>query len=290
MLAKLIKYNLKPIFKSILPFIIALFASVIFFNLTTYTIEYVQDENYNIINEIPSSEINVFLHGFANFFICCSLILLFAVAVRSIWRRFKSNFYSDEAYLTHTLPIPRRTLWNSHICSMLITFASVIMVLAINCFILALTRDGQQFLESFGLISGCSHCVGEYYYIKPLSLSFYFNYIFVIFAEFSFLTLSGMTGIILKNRFGKNISLISGILIYSLGSCLLLSLIFFIGNFDYEIFNMFDSTIYITTPGNEPSLDYMTRALLYISCIYTCYSIILYFVDQKLLQHGINLD
>lgn len=280
MLLKLIKHNLGPIFKAILPFIVALFASVLLFTFTVYDA---------LADVIAASQFQQFLHGLSQFMISCSLILLVAVAIRTIWRRFKSNFYGDEAYLTHTLPIPRHTLWNAQVCIVLITFISIIFVAIINCLILALTRDGQQLLESLGLIGGCSHCVGAYYYVEPLSFTFYLSYIFVFLAEFIFLTFCGLFGIIVSNHFGRNIALLSGIGVYFIGSLLIVGTFFLISNFDPAILNMLHGPS-IVGYGFELDLSFMARALFYIGAVYTCHCIILYFTNRKLLDQGVNLD
>ena len=294
MFFKLIKHNLRAIFKSILPFIIALLASVIFFNITDYTSELVFDENYNVVGEIISSNLDFFFHesiqffhGLAQFALYCSLILLAATTLRAIWRRFSTNFFSDEAYLTHTLPISRTTLWNAQICSILITFISVIIFLIVNCFILLLTRDGQRTLDSLGLLGGCAHCVGAYYYIEPRNLSFYLILTFIVFAEFLFMALCGITGIILKNRFGKNIATLSGVFIYLLGGAIAVLFIFLafgttsIGPDLGPSLGMY---------GTKPSLDPGLKTVLCIGSTYACLSIALYFIDQELIKKGINLE
>lgn len=292
MLLKLIKHNLGPIFKAILPFIVVLFASVLLFSFTAYetimTTE-IHDGQEIVVYDIIANDLQQFLHGLSQFMISCSLILLVAVAIRTIWRRFKSNFYGDEAYLTHTLPIPRHTLWNARVCIVLITFVSIIFVAIINCLILALTRDGQQLLESLGLIGGCSHCVGAYYYIEPLSLTYYLSYIFVALTEFIFLTFCGLFGIILSNHFSKNIALLSGIGVYFIGSLLVVGTFFLISNFDPTILNMLHGPS-IASPGFDLDLSFMARALSYIGIVYTCHCVILYFTNRKLLNQGVNLD
>lgn len=292
MLAKLIKYNLKPIIKSMLPFVTLLYFSVILFTVTAYIPEdiyAIQDGHRVIVDTILPSELQQFIHSLANFLISCSLILLFAVTIKAIIQRFKTSFYSDEAYLTHTLPIPRRTLWNAQTCTIIIVFASLITTLIPSCFILALTLNGQQLLESFGLISGCSHCIGDYFYIEPLSFITYLSYIFLVFTELSFLTLCGMLSIILKNRFHKSSALLIGIGVYFLGSCLLICIFYLISNFDPDISQLLKG-LSIATPGYTPDMSFMARALGYIGTVYLGYCTILYFTNQKLLKHGINLD
>lgn len=290
MLFKLIKHNLKSIFKSILPFIVLLLATVILFNVTAYTTEsVVVDDERLVVDIIHASEIQQFLHGLFEFMISCSLILLFAFTVRAIWSRFRNNFYGDEAYLTHTLPVARRTLWNAQILSVLVAFLGVILVMVLSCLFLTLTPSGMRLLDSLGLVGGCAHCVGTYYYVEPLELSFYLIYGFIVFIELTFLTLCGVTAIIIKNRVGNKLALLSGVVIYMLCSTLLLGIFYAIGQFDQDILRVFDGVPF-RTPGLEIDMSYMTRALLYIGLIYCAYCTALYFVDQKLLKRGINLD
>lgn len=294
MFTKLIKHNLKPIFKSILPFILAFTISVIAFTITAYESQYIYeslpDGKVNLVEIIEPPQIQLFLHGLFNFTTSCSLILLFAATVRVIWKRFKSNFYSDEAYLTHTLPISRHMLWNAHCCSMLITFASVIIVLALNCILLATTRSGAQLLESFGLIGGTPNGVGQYFSVKALSPTLYISYATLVFIELTFITICGMTGTILKNRFHKNIALLSGIGLYVLGSIILLTLYYIVDLIVPNSFNVFGS--YPGTIGFGQEINYgpITRAIFYISLVYLCYCTTLYFIDRKILQKGIDLE
>lgn len=290
MLFKLIKHNLKPIFKSILPFAVLLFTVVILFNVTSYTTEsVVVDDERLVVDIIHASELQQFLHGLANLMISCSLILLFASAIRAIWHRFRNNFYGDEAYLTHTLPVARRTLWNAQVLSILITFLGVVLIMVLSCLLLTLTPSGMMLLDSLGLVGGCAHCVDEYYYVEPLELSFYLIYGFIVFVELTFLTLCGITATIIKNRVGNKLALLSGVVIYMLCSTLLLGIFYLIGQCDQDILRVFDG-VPLRTPGFEIDMSYMTRALLYISLIYCAYCTTLYFVDQKLLRRGINLD
>lgn len=294
MLAKLIKHNLKPIFKSILPFMVTLTASVILFTLTAYEPEYVYqslpDGKVELIEIIEPSQFRQFLHGLFNFTTSCSLILLFASTIKAFWRRFKTNFYSDEAYLTHTLPIARQTLWNSHCCSIAITLVGIIIVIALNCVILTTTHSGAQLLETFGLIGGNTHGVGGYYSAEPLSLALYLSYAFLVFTELTFITLCGMTGTILKNRFNKNIALLSGIGIYVLGGIILLSLYYIINQLIPGSFNVFASYPSTVNLGQTINYSPITRALFYIGMVYACYCVTLYFIDWKLIKKGINLD
>ena len=131
--------------------------------------------------------------------------------------------------------------------------------------------------------------VNEYYSLAPRELSFYLSYSFILFTELAFIMLCSITGIILGHRSTKNLSLISGIAIYLLGSALLVGIFLLLAKLDVDISQLYEGAP-INTPGYSPTLGYVTRALFYISTVYACYCLVLYFVDQKLLRHGINLD
>ncbi len=291
MFTKLIKYNLKPIIKNMLPFIILLLAAVIMMNITSYNRElgYVEIAGAMSYTTLDPPAITAFLNGLAQFLIYISLILLLATTVRANWRRFSNSFYSNEAYLTHTLPISRTMLWTSMFITVLISFLVVIATLILSGLLLVLSSSGQRFLDSLGLLGGCVNCFGEYYSLAPREISFYFGYAFMLFAELTFLTLCGITGIILGHRSSKNLTIVAGTFIYVLSSVLLVGIFYCLIQLDPEIGWLIDG-VPLNTPDSSPALDYIFRALLYISLVYTAYSVALYFIDRKLLQHGINLD
>lgn len=291
MFLKLLKHNLKAVLKSISPFIVFLLAAVIMMNITSYDRELGYLEIAGVMSQTvldPPATL-AFLNGLAQFLIYISLILLLAATVRANWRRFSNNFYSDEAYLTHTLPVSRAALWNSMFITILISFLVVIAILIFSCFLLVLSGSGQRFLDSLGLLGGCVNCFGDYYSLAPREFSFYLGYAFILFTELIFLTLCGITGIILGHRSSKNLTIISGTLIYILSSILLVCIFFFLTQFDPGISQLIDG-IPLNTPNSSPALNQISRALFYISLVYTAYSVAFYFIDQKLLKHGINLD
>lgn len=291
MFFKLTKHNLKSVLKSILPFIVFLLAATIMMNVTSYDRELGYIEIAGIMSQtvLDPPAITAFWNGLTQFLIYISLILLLATSVRANWRRFSSNFYSDEAYLTHTLPISRAVLWSSVVATALLSLFTVIIVLALSGFLLALSSSGQRFLDSLGLLGGCVNCLGDYYVLAPREISFYLSYAFVLFAELTFLILCGITGIILGHRSSKNLALIYGAAIYLLGSTLLVGIFLLLTQFDPEICQLFDG-VPLSSPGYSPTLNYVSRAIAYISLIYSALSVALYFTDQKLLEHGVNLD
>ena len=65
-----------------------------------------------------------------------------------IWERFRQSFYKDEAYLTHTLPVSKNTLYDSKVlsglCAILLSLAVVI-----TCFFIAFwNNDMYEYFRS----------------------------------------------------------------------------------------------------------------------------------------------
>ena len=106
MLGKLIKYDLENVNKILVIFyLLAVFFAVltrIFFSIENSFI-------FDIIAKICSGTtiamiVNILINN-----------------VIKLWVRFKYNLYGDESYLTHTLPIEKKTLYLSKIITSLIT-------------------------------------------------------------------------------------------------------------------------------------------------------------------------
>ena len=98
MLKKLLKYDLQNIYKVLIIF----YSLSLFFALLTRI--FLNIENSFIMNIIGQ--------------ICnaTTISMIFNILINNLlrlWVRFKNNFYGDESYLTHTLPINKKTLYLS---------------------------------------------------------------------------------------------------------------------------------------------------------------------------------
>ena len=108
MLKKLLKYDLKNVYKVLIVFyILSLFFAIlarIFLNI----------ENSFILNVIGKICSGVTISMIANILIN---------NLMRLWVRFKTNLYSDESYLTHTLPVDKKTLYLSKIFSAVLSLS-----------------------------------------------------------------------------------------------------------------------------------------------------------------------
>lgn len=280
MLLNLIKYDLKFIFKTVNVYIILLFICAALFNLTSYgyTPTFLDSSGQVFGGEPDAPTIIIILHTIFYNAIIAVLIGLVLNAILRTWGRFKYNLYGDEAYLTHTLPISRHQIWASKFISAVLTILYAILGVSITAFILHFTHDGQNFIGSLGFHS-------------QATTSYTFVYLFAIFIEILFITTCGFFGIILGQRTAnhRNLhSILYGFAIYIFSALLLLLAIFIWGNLDPSLQDLFSTPT--GNPNDAFTSGFITKLMFGISLIYVVMITTLYFVNQKLLDRGINLD
>lgn len=278
-LLKLIKYDLKYILKSVLVFACILLFSVIIFNLTCYDYEYQVFEGYNISTPTASVFIQI-VHTVAyNAIYTCLLAMVFNCIAR-IWHRYRANFFHDEAYLTHTLPIERSTLWLAKFLSTIAALACTFIVAALASAVLNLTDDGKNFLISSGLVPGAE-------------TSYYIAYVLTLFVEVLFITLCGMTGLTTGHQFNNHRSLktvLSGFAYYTFGGLTLLAVIFIYGQFNPDFYALLFGDTTGLAGATLFTQDFITQLLYCIVGTYAVLNLALYGVNYALLRRGINLD
>ena len=120
MLKKLLKYDLQYIFK----FIIIFYSLALFFGILTRIFLNIENSFVlNIIGQVCSGAL---------------ISMIFSIIINNLmrlWVRFRTNFYGDESYLTHTLPIDKKTLYLSKIITAIVTLFVSIIVIFLTFFI-----------------------------------------------------------------------------------------------------------------------------------------------------------
>ena len=195
-----------------------------------------------------------------------------------LWVRFKVNIYGDESYLTHTLPIDKKTLYLSKIITSLITTFTSVLVVILTLFIAYYSKENIITLKNIllPLVTAYNSTI-----IKVL-LAFFL----VFFLEFVCILQSGFTGIILghrKNSYKTLYSVLFGFITYMIFQLFGLLVIFLTGLFNKDIMNLF-----IT---NEIINIEMVKIIIYVAIIiYTLNIIIGYFINIKLFKKGVNVE
>lgn len=255
MLPKLIKHDLKYIYKQLIIFYSIVLISAIVTRLT--------DAHSKIF-------LIKFIHEFA---FGCTLGFGFGMFINAstrTWVRLRLNFYGSEAYLTHTLPVGRQTLWAAKFISGIIVVLTNLLVCLAAFLILTVDRN---FINYWALDD-------------PTMLAFYASFALAFFCQLCFIIQSGFTGIILGHLHNNNrivLSIVYGLIVYYVGSMILLAIVALWALFDPEISNMIWN-------GIAPNLDIANELLLGFCLIYLVLIGILYGANRKLLARGINVD
>ena len=263
MLKKLLKYDLTSIFK----FLIIFYSLAIFFALSArFFLSFENSLAMEIIGQIFSG---------------AAISMMFSIMINNLmrlWVRFKNNFYNDESYLTHTLPIDRRTQYMSKFFSAVITMLVSVFVIALTLFIAYYSKDNMSFVKSILFPVADSINISAGVLISAL--------IILIFLEFLNILQCGFTGIILGHRMlsGKiGLSVVFGFVTSGVTQFILLVVLLIMGLFNDSLMNMF-----IT---NSP-VDFGTFKLVAVVSILV-YVILVSAVcvtNVKLLRRGVNVE
>ena len=263
MLKKLLKYDLKNIFK----FLSVFYILAIFFALLTRIFLHIENSFIlHLIGQICSgATISMIVSIFIN------------VLMRN-WVRFKNNLYGDEAYLMHTLPVTKKDLYQSKIITALTSLLISTLVITLTLLIAYYSKENITILKKLLLPT-----VEAYH---STILKFIFIVILVLFLEFVNIQQVGYTGIILghkKNNHKLLYSVFFGFGTYLLLQSITLLALFLFGLFNSEIMNLFFT--------NEIVNLELLKMLMYMAIVtYTILIIITWGLNINFLNKGVNVD
>lgn len=263
MLGKLLKYDLKWVGKIVVIFYIL---AIIFSIFTRILLNVENSLLFTIIGQISS--------GIMISMLISSLINGF---MRS-WVRFVRNVYKDESYLTHTLPIGKKTIYLSKVLTAIICAFTTVIIATLCIFISYYSQDNIKSLQGF------LELAANNYDTTIINLLFVVS--FVVFLEIVFIILVGYVGIIIGYKSNNNKtakSVITGFVIYICTSLLTLVIVYFIGLFNTDVMNVINTT-------NIVKIDAIKSIMTVGIIIYLIYDIIYYIIGKKLLEKGVNVD
>ena len=263
MLDKLLKYDLKWVYKLIAIFYcLAFIFSVIGRGLGTI-------EN-SLVFEVASQ----IAFGTAISMMVSSLI---NTLMRS-WVRFHRNLYKDEAYLTHTLPVKKQEIFASKVITGIVSIFTSMVVIIICLFICYYSEANMEALKGLLEIAASTYNTTVLNLLLLISI--------VIFLEIVYALLIGYVGIILGHKSNKNRmarSIIIGFVLYLVFQTLTLGLIAVYGLFNPDVMNLINTTEMINIEA--------IKSVMYAGIgIYVVYIIILYFFGKKELDKGVNVE
>ncbi len=196
MLKKLLKYDIKKMFK----FLSVFFILALFFGILS-----------RIFKETGNSLLFTVLSSIAS---GTAISMMFSILINCLmrtWVTFRSSFYGDESYLTHTLPVSRSTLYLSKAVTAYVSLLSSFVVILLTIGVIYLNKETAQLLKAF---------------LEPIILFFdidlyalVFMLLLILFLELVAVLQWGFMGIILGHR------RISGKVLFSvlIGFCLYLA-------------------------------------------------------------------
>ena len=263
MLNKLLKYDLKDMFK----FLVIFYSIGIFFSILTRIF-------LNIENSFIMTIIGQICSG-------VTISMIFNILINNlmrIWVRFKNSFYNDESYLTHTLPIEKNTLYLSKILATIITVFTSTIVIMFMLFIAYYNKENITSLKNMLLP------LADIYDTTLVKILFAFFLVF--FLEFANILQSGFTGIILGHKMNSGklgFSVLFGFISYMITQVFAIFMIFIVGLFNENIMNLFHTTTFINVET--------IKIIIYLAIfIYTVSLIIVYFINQYLFKQGVNVE
>ena len=262
MLKKLLKYDLKWCYKPLIVF----YVLALFFAIITRVIESFEQSLILVIIDKICSGITIAL--IINILINCFM---------RNWARFIKNVYKDESYLTHTLPVTKSKIYLSKILTaIIILFTSFVVIIA--CIAIVVLNENswsllKTSLEDSAILLNCS--------ISSLIITL----VIIVFLEFLLLIMSGIVGIIIgqKSNNSKIVkSIIIGFGIYMIFSIMSLVILYVVGLLNSDIMSIFNDI--------EVKASVIRSIMMMWVFVYTIYICIVYFVGNKLLNKGVNVD
>lgn len=258
MLGKLLKYDLKAVYKPLSIFygivIVSMFLSHFFDAIDTNGFTFFCREFFR------GATVGFSLGAIIN-------------NAMNIWAYFRQNLYGDRGYLMNTLPVSRNTLLFSKFLTTLITSLTTVIIGVIA---IVLTYCAAPNLPEF--IDN----------IFSNSLALTLQVILVFYLEIVFIMQCGISGVIIGHKFNYNkivLSVVFGFGIFVIANVLTVILAFIWGRFDSNLSWLFDDSSTVI-----PDLHIIHALLTAGATVYAVYITGLYALNAHLLKRGIDLD
>ena len=263
MLGKLLKYDLKWVYKLV----------VIFYCLA-FIFSIIGRAFGEIENSLVFDIVSKIAFGFAISMMVSSLIN----CLMRLWARFVRNIYKDESYLTHTLPVKKQEIFASKVISGIVCVFTTMIVIIICLFICYYSEANMEVLKGLLELAATTY--------NTTVLNLLLLVAIVIFLEVVYALLIGYVGIILGHKSNKNKmvrSIIIGFVLYLIFQALTLGLIAIYGLFNPEVMNLINTTDIVNITA--------IKSVMYAGIgIYVIYIIYLYYLGQKYLNKGVNVE
>lgn len=263
MLGKILKYDLKWVYKLVVIF---------------YALAFIFSVIGRIFGEIENSLVCDIVSK-----ICFGTAISMAISslinsLMRLWARFVRNVYKDESYLTHTLPVEKKDIYLSKVISGIVCIFTT-MIVAVIC--LGICYYSEANIE---VVKNLLELAASTYNTTVLKLLLLVTV--VLFLEVVYVLLTGYVGIILghKSNTGKMVkSIVIGFVLYFVFQTLTLGLMGIYGLFNPEVMNLINTTDII-------NIDAIKSVMYAGIVVYVLYSVILYILGKIQLNKGVNVE
>ena len=263
MLGKVLKYDLKWVYKGVGIF---------------YILSFVFSIIGRGLNEIENSALYSILAKISFGFAISMMVNSLINCLMRLWARFIRNMYKDESYLTHTIPVPRKTIYASKVLAGLITIFTTTVVILVCLYICYYSEANMEILKTLLELAASTYNTTV---VKLLLLV-----AVVIYLEIMFMLLIGYTGIILGHKSNKNKiirTLVYSFILYMVTQVATLAVIYIYGLFNPSIMNIINTTDIINIDA--------IKTVMYVGIgTYVAYIIFYYSLGKKQLEKGVNVD
>ena len=263
MLAKLLKYDLKWVYKLI----------VIFYGLA-FIFSVIGRAFSTIENSLIFEVVSQIAFGTA---ISMMVSALINTLMRS-WVRFVRNIYKDESYLTHTLPVEKQQIFASKVITGTVAIFTSMIVIVICLFICYYSEANIEALKTVLELAASTY--------NTTVINLLLLVAFVIFLEIMFIVLIGYNAIILGYKSNRNKmvkTLVIGFVLYMITQVITLGAIFVFGLFNPNVMNLINTTDIINVDA--------IKSVMYMGVgIYVVYIIFYYILGNIQLKKGVNVD
>ncbi len=263
MLNKVLKYDLKYVYKVLIVFYIL---TLVFALFTRIFWSFDNSAVLNVLGYIASGT---------------TIAFIFNILINNImrlWSRFITNVYKDESYLTHTLPVSKKTIYLSKFLSSIITLFTSSIVIIVSLFIAYYSKENLQFLKDSLTF------IATIYDSTMIKMLLVVGIIF--FLEMLYLVQVGYLGIIVGYKSNNNkliSSIIYGFVFYTVSQIILVLIMLVFGIFNSDIMNLF-----IT--NEAPSIDVFKGIMYFGIFLYILLIISYYIICVKLFKKGVNVE
>ena len=263
MLGKLLKYDLKWIYKAVVVFyILAFIFSVIGRGLSL------------IENSVLFGILTKVSYGIAISMLVSAMIN----NLMRVWARVIRNVYKDESYLTHTLPVEKKQIYLSKFISAIITMFTTVLVSVVCIGICYYSQENIEILKTMLELAATTY--------NSSVISLLFCIFSVFFLEMLFILLIGIVGIILGYRASNNKiikSIVYAFAMYMITNMVALLLVFLVGTFNSEVMNLFNTV-------DRVDIETIKNLMDAENVLYLVYIVVFYFIGKKMFEKGVNVD